>query len=67
MFEPGVYNIQAYAGATFDRSFSIQVGGTALNLTLRLTQQIHLIMSLMMNNGHLFSFTIPSMPLVHMR
>jgi hypothetical protein len=33
MFEPGVYNIQAYAGATFDRSFSIQVGGTALNLT----------------------------------
>ena len=34
---------------------------------LRLTKQIHLIMSLMMNNGHLFSFTIPSMPLVHMR
>jgi len=33
MINPGTYNITAYQGATFDRTFSITEGGTALNLT----------------------------------
>jgi len=33
MINPGVYNITAYQGASFDRTFTITQGGTALNLT----------------------------------
>ena len=33
MINPGTYNITAYQGANFDRTFTITQGGTALNLT----------------------------------
>ena len=33
MINPGVYNITAYQGADFDRTFTITQSGTALNLT----------------------------------
>jgi len=33
MINPGVYDITAYQGADFDRTFTITQGGTALNLT----------------------------------
>jgi hypothetical protein len=33
MINPGTYNITAYQGANFDRTFTISQGGTALNLT----------------------------------
>jgi hypothetical protein len=33
MINPGTYNITAYQGADFDRTFTITQGGTALNLT----------------------------------
>jgi hypothetical protein len=33
MINPGTYNITAYQGADFDRTFTITQGGTALNLS----------------------------------
>ena len=33
MINPGTYNITAYQGADWDRTFTITQGGTALNLT----------------------------------
>lgn len=33
MINPGTYNITAYQGADFDRTFTVTQGGTALNLT----------------------------------
>jgi hypothetical protein len=33
MINPGIYNITAYQGANWDRTFTITQGGTALNLT----------------------------------
>jgi hypothetical protein len=33
MINPGTYNITAYQGADFDRTFTITQSGTALNLT----------------------------------
>jgi hypothetical protein len=33
MINPGTYNINCPQGATFDRTFTITVGGTAMNLT----------------------------------
>jgi hypothetical protein len=33
MINPGVYNITCPQGATFDRTFTLTVGGTAQNLT----------------------------------
>jgi hypothetical protein len=33
MINPGTYNITCPQGATFDRTFTVNVGGTALNLT----------------------------------
>ena len=33
MINPGTYNITAYQGANFDRTFTITQSGTALNLT----------------------------------
>lgn len=33
MINPGTYNITAYQGANWDRTFTITQGGTALNLT----------------------------------
>lgn len=33
MINPGTYNIIAYQGANWDRTFTITQGGTALNLT----------------------------------
>ena len=33
MINPGTYNITCPQGATWDRTFNITVGGTALNLT----------------------------------
>lgn len=33
MINPGTYNITAYQGASFDRTFSITQSGSALNLT----------------------------------
>lgn len=33
MINPGTYNITAPQGATWDRTFTVTVGGTALNLT----------------------------------
>ena len=33
MINPGTYNITCPQGATFDRTFTISVGGTAMNLT----------------------------------
>lgn len=33
MINPGVYNIDCPQGASFDRTFTVTVGGTVLNLT----------------------------------
>jgi hypothetical protein len=33
MINPGTYNITCPQGATWDRTFTVNVGGTALNLT----------------------------------
>jgi len=33
MINPGTYNITAYQGADFDRTFTVTQSGTALNLT----------------------------------
>jgi hypothetical protein len=33
MINPGTYNIKCPQGATFDRTFTISVGGTPMNLT----------------------------------
>jgi hypothetical protein len=33
MINPGIYNITCPQGATWDRTFTVTIGGTALNLT----------------------------------
>lgn len=33
MINPGTYNITCPQGATFDRTFTVSIGGTALNLS----------------------------------
>jgi hypothetical protein len=33
MINPGIYNISCPQGATWDRTFTVTIGGTALNLT----------------------------------